>query len=218
MAVMIPAGARLPATGCTIFHTAVHNQDALLFSVFQGPWLMTKRNRLLASFVVSGIPRAEAGKEHVKVTFDVTIDGTLTATARIESRNTTTYLRATRTGHLLETSAVRQTPAEREAEKERDARENAEAARRIAIELLATNLEAFFRTQRPNDDNFRIMVPSSSRQELLKYVQSAIPQTSDPSLSYQTVASAFERVQTAIGPYMMCRQGDLPHWLNWEGI
>jgi L1 cell adhesion molecule like protein len=60
MCQMIPHGMRLPARGQSQFFTVVHNQTSITFSVFEGPWMMTNRNRQLGSFTVNCIPTKTA--------------------------------------------------------------------------------------------------------------------------------------------------------------
>jgi molecular chaperone DnaK len=162
-------------TGEGNFYTVNHNQTSLCFDVYEGPWLMTHRNRSLGSFTVDGIPAAEAGAEPVKVTFVLDRDGIPTASARVLSRGTTATLTVTKTGHLYSEDRVRRVLAEREAERAADSREHDEAGRKATIHNLATNFRIFLEEEGRKNSQFDLIIPLGRRPDLLRIVESKLP-------------------------------------------
>jgi molecular chaperone DnaK (HSP70) len=217
MGVVIPAGTRLPATAKRIFETSIHGQAVGRFQVFEGPWLMTKRNRLLGSFEVEGIPAAEAGREQVELTFNIDSDRILTVTAAILSRGTTTSFTVRKTGCLLGTKAIQRIQAQNETEKAIDAREFEEAGRRSWLKLVAENLEKFFANE-PNDPTdgkaFLKMVSKRKRGYLLKYLQSRLPDPDGPAPTREEIDLVFGNLRYHLFGYFNDRKGGIPDWLE----
>jgi molecular chaperone DnaK (HSP70) len=218
MSVLIRAGARLPATAKRSFGTVIHGQDRGRFQVFEGPWLMTKRNRLLDSFQVEGIPPAEAGREQIELTFSLDSDRILTVKAAIPSQGTNTrVLEVKKTGCLLGTKAIHRIRAQDQTEKATDAQESDAAARRSWLELVAVNLEKFFSNE-PNDPidgaAFVKMVPEPRQAELLAFVRSKLPRPGAEAPSQQEVDQVFGYVKHHLFAYLNKWKGGIPDWLE----
>jgi molecular chaperone DnaK (HSP70) len=130
MLCIIPANTAFPVERSIQCGTEA-NQTSIKFEIFEGPWLMTRRNRCLGSFTLSEIPAAEAGKEFVRISFKVDCDGVLIASARVLSNGTTARLTVTTTAHLFSRQRVLRIIAERDAHKASDEREYEEAGRRV---------------------------------------------------------------------------------------
>jgi molecular chaperone DnaK len=218
MSVVIPAGTRLPATKRQTFGTVIHGQDGGRFQVFEGPWLMTKRNRLLGSFEIEGIPPAEAGREQVELTFSLDSDRILTVKAHVVSQGTTTTrLTVRKTGCLLGTKEIQRIKTQSQAEKDADAREFEEAGRRSWLELLAENLEKFFASEPHHAIHgqlFAKLVPAYKRQELRAFVRSKLPGPDEEAPSWDEMADIVDRLLLPLGCYLNCRKGGIPDWLE----
>jgi molecular chaperone DnaK (HSP70) len=215
MSVIIQAGSPLPAIGSRIFRTAVRNQTALTVDIFEGPYLTTTRNRLIASFDIRGIPPADAEEAQIEVMFRLDLNRILTATAVVVSQGTTAGLTVTKRGHLNEMGQAQFTESERQREKEIDEREHDEVGRKVALQHLARNLETFFDEEPSKNPRFDEMVSEQMRRELLEFVRARVPGSDGFVPSREAVSAVFERVQGTLRGYFAIHRNGIPSWLNW---
>jgi len=83
--ILIPRNTTLPAEVSEIYHTVADNQTRVEITAYQGESEDPDENELLGAFDLSGIPKARAGKEKIKICFAYDLNGILDVSAEIVS-------------------------------------------------------------------------------------------------------------------------------------
>jgi hypothetical protein len=172
---------------------------------------MVRRNRYLGSFQIDGIPPGDAGDESVTVTFCLDIDGTLSATAVVESGGKRFNFTTTKTSCLFGTEEIRRTLAERERERAEDEREYDETERRIAIESLAIHLEELLARTPSEDPQFDRRFPPMMRNLFLGKVRARLPSRTGVVPSRKVVINVWQMIRQRLDPIL---SDSVPRWLQ----
>lgn len=77
MTKLIGRGTTIPSRRTEVFSTYSDNQPAVQVRVFEGERALTRDNRLLGEFQLTGIPPAPRGVPQIEVSFDVDANGIL---------------------------------------------------------------------------------------------------------------------------------------------
>lgn len=82
MTKVIERGITIPAKKAQVFSTAEDNQPAVSIHVLQGERELSRDNKSLGKFDLTGIPSAPRGVPQIEVTFDIDANGILTVSAK----------------------------------------------------------------------------------------------------------------------------------------
>lgn len=83
--VLIRRNTTIPVSVDKRYSTFADGQEEARISVYQGERMIASENNPIGSFIISGIPAAEAGEEKLDVTFSYDINGILEVKAKVAS-------------------------------------------------------------------------------------------------------------------------------------
>ena len=82
MDVLLPRNTKIPSKASRQYTTYKDGQSGISISVYQGERDLVKDNRMLASFILKGIPAMPAGLPKVEISFLINADGILVVNAK----------------------------------------------------------------------------------------------------------------------------------------
>ncbi|MEY3332691.1 MAG: hypothetical protein RLZZ176_991 [Cyanobacteriota bacterium] len=97
---IIDRNTTIPTSKSQIFSTAVDGQTSVEIHVLQGERAMSKDNKSLGKFLLSGIPPAPRGVPQIEVAFEIDVNGILKVAAQDKGTGREQSIRITSTGGL----------------------------------------------------------------------------------------------------------------------
>ncbi len=97
---IIDRNTTIPTSKAQIFSTAVDGQTSVEVHVLQGERSMSKDNKSLGQFLLSGIPPAPRGIPQIEVAFEIDVNGILKVAAQDKGTGREQSIRITSTGGL----------------------------------------------------------------------------------------------------------------------
>jgi molecular chaperone DnaK len=141
---MIPRNTTIPTRKTEVFSTAADSQTSVEVHVLQGERPMSRDNRTLGKFHLTGIPPAPRGMPQIEVTFDIDANGILNVTAKDRATGKDQKITITSSSGLSKEEVERMAKeAEAHAAEDKQKREEIEA--RNQLDSFVYNVEKMLR-------------------------------------------------------------------------
>jgi len=191
MTPMIPRNTTIPTRKSETFSTAADNQSSVEVHVTQGERQMSKDNKTLGKFQLTGIPPAPRGVPQIEVTFDIDANGILHVTAKDKATNAERNIRIEASSGLSEADIKRAVDDAQKHEEEDKARKETIEARNQLDSLIYSTRKLVQENTAKVPEAEKLMI-----EEELKSAEGVLERNKDAS-SPDELRSAFEKLQSS---------------------
>jgi molecular chaperone DnaK len=191
MTPMIPRNTTIPTRKSETFSTAADNQSSVEVHVTQGERPMSKDNKTLGKFQLTGIPPAPRGVPQIEVTFDIDANGILHVSAKDKATSAERNIRIEASSGLSEADIKRAVEDAAKHESEDKARKETIEARNQLDSLVYSTRKLVQENTDKVPDTEKLMI-----EEELKSAEEVLERNKDASAPDE-LRSAFEKLQGA---------------------
>ncbi|MBC6431138.1 molecular chaperone DnaK [Nostoc sp. HG1] len=191
---IIERNTTIPTSRSQVFSTAVDGQTSVEIHILQGERAMSRDNKSLGKFLLSGIPPSPRGVPQIEVSFEIDVNGILKVSAQDKGTGREQSVRITNTGGLS-TNEVERMRQEAELFSDEDGR------RKELVELKnqAENLLFSYESTIKDNSNFIGDQMKTLASEKVLQLQAAMIDSSISTVQFKQRLDDFQQTLFAIG-------------------